>query len=399
MKWINEGGIFFPISDGVIIHETPGPGVFQVCKSNNPNDNRLGLYRVCDKFEFNHKIYSLGCEKMIKRIKDVWNSDEFVEKKKNLGVIFNGQKGTGKTISAKVLCNEVEMPVIIIDNALNGGILQFIQSINFEAIVLLDEAEKTFQDEDSGVLLKLIDGVYNNTRKLYILTTNRLTVNENLINRPGRIRYIQEFGNLVPQAISEYLDDNLKNLEYKKQILELVDLLEFSTIDILRNIVEEVNILGIDSIGEESPLNIPRSKYIFDAIYLGGLTNNATNKDLVCKVIDQYYTDKSKSLYDWFWDNETEITNEDGSKSMIDNSELLGVLIDNCTYSDIRRINSDLSRLYEGTETNCGKVVSEVDERGFLTMKDSYGNECLYLLLRRRDNPSLYSGKLKSLIY
>ena len=74
------------------------------------------------------------------------------------------------------------------------------------------------------ILLSLIDGVYNNSRKLYILTTNRLTVNENLIGRPGRIRYIQEFRNLPVEAIKEYCADNLRDMSKLDTVLQEIDL-------------------------------------------------------------------------------------------------------------------------------------------------------------------------------
>ena len=94
-KWINDGGIFYPISGDTVIHETPGPGIFRVVKSPNPMDNRLGLIRIGDKFEFNFKLYKLGAEKISELIKKVWNSDLYVDNNKSLGVIFNGLKGTG----------------------------------------------------------------------------------------------------------------------------------------------------------------------------------------------------------------------------------------------------------------------------------------------------------------
>ena len=143
----------------------------------------------------------------MQRIIKTWSSELFINNNKNLGVIFNGLKGTGKTIAAKLLSNRMGLPVIVISNPIEG-MLEFIQSLCFECIILIDEAEKTFKEEQE-VLLKMIDGVYNNTRKLYLLTTNKLTVDENLLGRPGRIRYIKEFGNLSVKAINEVIDDNL----------------------------------------------------------------------------------------------------------------------------------------------------------------------------------------------
>lgn len=113
-KWVNEGGIFFPISGDTVLLKTPGRGIFNVVKSPNPMDARLGLQRIADTFEFNFKIYELGCDEMLKTIKKTWESDVFVKGEKNLGVIFNGLKGTGKTLSAKLLCNALDLPVVIV---------------------------------------------------------------------------------------------------------------------------------------------------------------------------------------------------------------------------------------------------------------------------------------------
>lgn len=273
-KWINEGGIYFPINGEFVIHATPGPGIWRIQKSQNPMDPRLGLTKVSDKFEFSYKIYPLGQDYVFNRIKALWDNKEFEKSGKNLGVIFNGTKGTGKTVAAKLLCNDLDLPVIIVSDTYEGAILPFIQNLSFECVILLDEAEKTFSKdaEDDKILLSLIDGVYNNSRKLYILTTNRLTVNENLIGRPGRIRYIQEFRNLPIEAIKEYCADNLKDKSKLDLVLQEIDLLEISTIDILKAIVEEINIFG--EISDSLQLNIPKANYVFDILRLSGCTKN-----------------------------------------------------------------------------------------------------------------------------
>ena len=117
---------------------------------------------------------------------------------------FNGLKGTGKTIGAKILSNRMGIPVILV-NAPYNGLLDFIQSLCFECVVLIDEAEKTFH-ENGEILLKMIDGVYNEKRKLYLLTTNNLYLDSNLLGRPGRIRYFKQFGNLNPYVAESVMD-------------------------------------------------------------------------------------------------------------------------------------------------------------------------------------------------
>ena len=43
-KWVNEGGIYFPISGNTVLLKSPGKGVFNVVKSQNPMDARIGLH-------------------------------------------------------------------------------------------------------------------------------------------------------------------------------------------------------------------------------------------------------------------------------------------------------------------------------------------------------------------
>ena len=110
----------------------------------------------------------------------------------------------------------------------------------------------------------MIDGVYNEKRKLYLLTTNNLYLDSNLLGRPGRICYIKQFGNLKPKAIKEYLNDNLNDKSKAEDVIKAVDTLEISTIDILKAIVDEVNIHG--EISEHSMLNVPKARYKIDII-------------------------------------------------------------------------------------------------------------------------------------
>ena len=74
-----------------------------------------------------------------------------------------------------------------------------------------------------NTILKLMDGVYKNSnRKLFILTTNKLYINNNLLNRPSRLRYLLEFDSLEPQVIEAYIKDNLKDMTYYDKVLENV---------------------------------------------------------------------------------------------------------------------------------------------------------------------------------
>ena len=384
-KWILDNGIYFPISGDSVIHTSPGSGIFELVKDSDPRSGRLGLHKLSDSFDFEFKIYETGGSESINRVYTLWNNEEFQKTKKNLGIIFNGTKGTGKTICAKLLCNKIGLPVIIVNHSYDGAILDFIPRLSFEATVLVDEAEKTFcSDEDSHILLKLIDGVYNRTRKLYILTTNSLVINDNLLGRPGRIRYIQEFKNLSKEVVDEYINDNLKDLSRKEEVFNLVDSLSISTIDILRSIIEEVNLLGELGDGNNILLNVPRNAYTFDVV----IFRNFGSED-ISKIRDIIKKNKPSNipLDTWFKTNQKVDTDSDGNDIRVRD---LFYDDDNNKFCCITSFSSVSSVLYNGCSTSIGDVLSDPSEDGFILMD----TEELYpvLILGKRKTLSIYNN-------
>ena len=384
-QWINESGTFFPVSGDTRLLESPGSGVFVVVQISTPMMKRIGLKKIGEKFDFDFKLYELGSDPIIKLVKKTWNSDTFIEGNKNLGVIFNGIKGTGKTISAKLLCNAIGLPVVIVQN--NGdGLLPFLQSLNFECVVFIDEAEKTFKKgEDDDILLRLIDGVYNACRRLYILTTNQLTLNDNLLGRPGRIRYRFEFSNLLPEAIEEYLKDNLRPdmVDQKEKILQQIDLLEISTIDILKALVDEVNIHG--QLPEKPCLNIPVAKFAYEILKFHYLENVDAKTEVMNFIRSKMAESNYSSMNEWInkWES------NDGEKDAVD------LLSDKFGYVSIHTMTSTSSSLWRDTTTSMGTITSEPDADGFFLMRSRYDDsDSLCYLLKKKESPSLYRGML-----
>ena len=385
-KWINENGIFFPIAGNTTIYTSPGEGVFQVVEHKTMTSERIGITKIADKFTFDFKIYDLGIEDTIEKVIKTWNSDLYVNDKKNLGIIFNGIKGTGKTIASKILCNRFNLPVIIINRDCDN-LIDFIQSLEFECIVLIDEAEKTFHNAQED-LLKMIDGVYNASRKVYMLTTNELRLDDNLLGRPGRIRYIKEFGNLTITAINDYIEDNLIDKNKRSEILEVLDSLEISTIDILKAIVDEVNVHG--EIAEENILNIPIAKCRFEMAYFDDI--NVDKRDDIKNFIRSRLR-KNETIAEWLGGR----TKEDG-----------GTFKDNIDYIDdefngscfTRNIVSNSHILKEGSKIDDGELKEDPDKDGFAILKDidlytDEEEEKLCCVIRSYNSPSLYRGKLK----
>ena len=380
-KWINNGGVYFPIPGYSTIYSSPGTGVFQIVV--DPDTRRLGLGKISDTFEFNFKIYDLGCEDIFQRVITTWFSDSFIRDGKNLGVIFNGLKGTGKTIAAKLLSNRLGLPVIVVSKPISG-LLEFIQSLCFECIVLIDEAEKTFDDE-SETLLKMIDGVYNNSRKLYLLTTNELTVDENLLGRPGRIRYIKQFSNLTIKAVNDYIEDNLIDKSLRAQVIRILDKLSISTIDILKSLVEEANIYG--DLPDDTFLNLPRSYGRYKIIRFGGLEPGqiSTVRNYIVSRLNP-----GESVAKWLY------RDVDGTRQYTDNAETLTDRYSfRLTNSTVTRKEKSITNGYKYDDGD--KMISEPDEYGFFEVMDGDSDmRTLCCVEIDYGIPSLYEGRLVS---
>ena len=379
-KWINDGGILYPIPGYASLLSSPGNGIFRIYE--HQQTKRLGLEKIDDTFRFNFKVYDLGCEDIVSKIIKTWTSDLFKESNKNLGVIFNGLKGTGKTIAAKLLCNRTGLPVIVISKPVDG-MLEFIQSLHFESVILIDEAEKTFREEQE-VLLKMIDGVYNDMRKLYILTTNKLSIDENLLGRPGRIRYIKEFSNLSAKAVNEVIDDNLEDASLKEGVLKVVDSLEISTIDILKAIVDECNIMG--AVPSDTTLNIPKAKYRMQIISFDSLDLDSHQE------LKDYIKGRlacNETVETWL---RRVIGTDESKKKPKKNMDLIDEMFD-CSVDIEWQATSSLAT-YIGKRLGHRTVISEPDRYGFFTVESDWGDTELCCLCNDIDIPSLYRGNL-----
>lgn len=242
--FLKRGSVYSQTEGNFRILDLLDNGIFQI--NQDPQTGELFLVRIADNFHFGFKLYGLD-NRLITHVIDTYYKQPV---KRNLGVLLNGAKGTGKTVTAKVLSNELSLPVILCERPY-PGLSNFLASINQDCIFFFDEFEKNFRMKcDDGEdcagedLLSIMDGVYNaNHCHVFLLTTNELKVNDNLISRPSRIRYLKSFGDVVDKKIlEEFIDDNLNYPEYKDEIMEFIDTLTMATIDIVKSIVEEVNI-------------------------------------------------------------------------------------------------------------------------------------------------------------
>jgi SpoVK/Ycf46/Vps4 family AAA+-type ATPase len=185
-----------------------------------------------EKYFFEYKLYGLE-SKLISRIERTYNSTEG-----NMGVLFNGLKGTGKSVTAKQICNRMNLPVILVTNP---ELISWVNEIPEDIVMFIDEYEKIFKERDS--ILSVMDGALESVhRRIFLLTTNQLSINENLIHRPGRIRYLKTFKDLSPEIVTEIVEDCLVHRELTAEVISFCSSLEAITIDVVKSVCEECNI-------------------------------------------------------------------------------------------------------------------------------------------------------------
>ncbi len=169
----------------------------------------------------------------------------FADRPNATGVLLNGEKGSGKTMLAKMISQQAAqqgISTLVINTPFTGdGFNNFIQSIDEPCVIVFDEFEKVFNPEQQEATLTLLDGVYP-TKKLFILTVNdKYKVNQHMRNRPGRIFYMIDYKGLDQQFIREYCEDRLNDKSHIETIIRLTMMFDAFNFDMLKALVEEMN--------------------------------------------------------------------------------------------------------------------------------------------------------------
>lgn len=169
----------------------------------------------------------------------------FADRSASTGVLLSGEKGSGKSLLAKLLTTmgaELGYPTIIVNSPMAGDKFnQLIQDVDQPAIVLFDEFEKVYDSDKQEELLTLLDGTFP-TKKLFVLTCNDpWRVDAHMRNRPGRIFYALDFKGLSHEFVREYCEDNLNAKDQIEQVVSVTQLFDQFNFDMLKALVEEMN--------------------------------------------------------------------------------------------------------------------------------------------------------------
>lgn len=268
----------------------------------NPKTDEYFLVQTED-FILPHKLY--GEFKDIDRI-----LTSFHNTTKNLAALLVGIKGSGKSISAKKLCIDSGLPVIIIDAGYDDvELISFLSSPELgSCVIFIDEYEKLYSEPrnvDETIMLQILDGACN-SHHLFLLTVNDMgSFNKNLINRPSRIFYRKTYDGLPEDLINEVLEAELINKKWLKEMKDVLGRFADVTFDILMSLIREVNLY------DESPLECAKlMNFSPDSVYVDVVQIHADGVRRQCSCITlfgngdlvelcTYRTSEKESDYDW----------------------------------------------------------------------------------------------------
>lgn len=241
MSYFLKSGNTFRVStkEAMDLHETLPAGNYVVKEM--PMDGPLYLEHI-ESFEIKGKRYG-DLDKNTDRILNT-----FMDRSASTGVMLAGEKGSGKSLLAKNLAIEAaqrfEIPCIVINAPWVGDKFNaFMQMIEQPCVVLFDEFEKVYDEQDQEKALTLLDGVFP-SKKLFVLTCNdKWRIDQHMRNRPGRLFYMLDYKGLDANFILEYCADNLKPdlQKHAEKLCQIASLFSQFNFDMLKATVEEMN--------------------------------------------------------------------------------------------------------------------------------------------------------------
>lgn len=214
----------------------------------------------------------------------------------SLGVLLTGNKGSGKSLFTTLVSNSMidrGFPVIVINDSYSGQDMnEFLNKIG-ECVIIFDEFAKTYDRQEQNKLLTLFDGIMSSKRIVLVTENDKHSLNDYIINRPGRFMYHFKYEKLEEEVVNEYCDYKGVPEKIKKQIHLLRNRSAEFSMDTLVAIVSEYQMFGSDDCNVDelvSILNISLSNESLYKLTLTHIENNKTGEAL-CAVREGNLTD------------------------------------------------------------------------------------------------------------
>lgn len=195
------------------------------------------------KFELNGEmnlpptVYQTKKDKLfIDRVLKNFNSSD----KNTTGVLLTGDKGTGKSVTAKILAEKAKLPIIVINPDLEEKYLEeFFKEFDTPVCILFDEVDKNFNTQK---MLTFLDGMHKTAKKLVVMTANdEDSLSHFIKNRCSRIRYYRHYS--MKDDAREYAEliCDSKNVDNKEEVVNFIaNNIKYPSIDNISSFIDEV---------------------------------------------------------------------------------------------------------------------------------------------------------------
>lgn len=164
----------------------------------------------------------------------------FSTDKNTTGVLLTGDKGTGKSVTAKIIASKANLPIIIINPKTEDSLLEsFFKEFDTPVCILLDEVDKNF---DTSKMLTFLDGMHKTAKKLVIMTANNEDNLSSFIkNRCSRIRYYRHYDMFKEAKEYAELICEQKGIDDKDSLVDfIIKNIKYPSIDNISSFIDEV---------------------------------------------------------------------------------------------------------------------------------------------------------------